>query len=108
MDVKYLSAYTGFSLDKLKKHNLFGTPRFFLDVYCLKVGQSQKPHVHPESDKVYLVLDGSCRFTIQGEAAVHGSGSAVLAPAGAEHGVENLGPSDARVLVLMTPPPQRQ
>ncbi len=108
MDVRYLSTFTGFSSEKLKKHSVFQSPRFFLDVYCLKVGQSQTAHVHSESDKVYLILEGSCRFTIDGQAEVHGAGAAVLAAAGAQHGIENVGPDDARVLVLMTPPPKRQ
>ena len=46
MDVRHLSDFQAFSDDKLKKHNLFQTARFFLDVYCLKPGQSQKPHAH--------------------------------------------------------------
>jgi quercetin dioxygenase-like cupin family protein len=105
MDVKQLSAFSAFSSEKLKKHPVFQTSRFWLDVYCLKVGQSQTAHVHAESDKVYVVLEGSCRFTVDGQSAVHGTGAVVLAPAGKSHGVENVGPSDARLLVLMTPPP---
>ncbi|HEX4621905.1 MAG TPA: cupin domain-containing protein [Myxococcaceae bacterium] len=105
MDVKHLSNFRAFSDEKLKKHNLFQTPRFFLDVYCLKPGQSQKPHAHADADKVYLVLDGSCRLTVGTEVAEHGAGAAVFAPAGSSHGVENAGPTDARLLVMMTPPP---
>jgi quercetin dioxygenase-like cupin family protein len=106
MDVQQLAAFQTFAEDKLKKHNLFQTSRFFLDVYCLKAGQAQKPHAHSGSDKVYLVLEGSCRFRVGDETAVHGPGAAIFAPAGAEHGVENPGPDNARLLVLMTPPPE--
>jgi hypothetical protein len=35
----------------------------------------------------------------------HGPGTAVLAPAGESHGVENPGPDDARLLVFMAPRP---
>ena len=105
MDVQSLPAFATFAGDKLKKLNVFQTSRFFLDVYCLMPGQSQKPHVHPESDKVYVVLEGSCRFEVDGETAEHGPGSAVLAPAGSSHGVTNPGPASARLLVWMTPPP---
>ena len=108
MDVRYLSTFTGFSSEKLQKHSVFQTPRFFLDVYCLKVGQSPAAHVHADSDKVYVVLEGSCRFTIDGQAEVHGAGAAVLAAAGASHWIENVGAGDARVLVLMTPPPKKK
>ena len=106
MNVQHLSAFTQFAEEKLKKHNLFTTERFFLDVYCLAPGQAQKPHAHEGSDKVYLVLDGKCRFTIGVEQATHGPGAAVLAPSGVPHGVVNDGPEPARLLVLMTPPPK--
>jgi len=105
MDAKFLSAYTQFSDEKLKKHNLFQTERFFLDVYCLKPGQAQKPHAHEGADKVYLVLEGQCRFTVEGDVREHGEGTAVFAPAGSQHGVENPGPAQARLLVMMAPPP---
>ncbi len=108
MDVKHLSAFTAFAADKVQKHSVFKTRRLFLDVYCLEAGQAQKAHAHPESDKVYVVLEGSCRFSIGGETASHGAGAAVLAPAGAEHGVENPGPGPARLLVMITPPPHER
>jgi len=105
MDVKALASFASFAEDKLKKHNLFTTPRFFLDVYCLLPGQAQKPHAHATSDKVYVVLEGVCRFSVDGEEAAHGPGAAVLAPAGKDHGVRNDSDAPARLLVMMTPPP---
>jgi quercetin dioxygenase-like cupin family protein len=107
MHVRQLADFRGFDPEKLKKHNLFQTERFFLDVYCLKPGQAQKPHAHAGADKVYLVLDGQCRFQVSGESAEYGAGAAVFCPAGADHGVENPGPADARLLVMMTPPPAK-
>jgi quercetin dioxygenase-like cupin family protein len=107
MDVKHLDDFAGFSAEKLKKHNLFQTERFFLDVYCLKPGQAQRPHAHAGADKVYVVLSGRCRFEVSGEQAEYGQGAAVLCPSGSEHGVENVGPDDARLLVMMTPPPAK-
>lgn len=105
MQALALSAFTQFADDKLKKHNLFQTERFFLDVYCLQPGQAQKPHTHADADKVYLVLEGRCRFTVGSDTAEHGEGVAVFAPAGQPHGVENAGTANARLLVMMTPPP---
>ena len=106
MDVKYLSAFQSFSDEKLAKHNLFQTARFFLDVYCLKAGQAQKAHTHADADKVYVVLEGRCRFTVGEQVAEHGVGAAIHAPAGIAHGVENQGPADAKLLVMMAPPPK--
>lgn len=105
MDVKQLAAFAAFGEEKLRKHNLFETERFFLDVYCLRPGQAQRPHAHAGADKVYLVLEGRCRFTVGAETEEHGPGAAILAPAGSDHGVENPGPADARLLVLMAPRP---
>lgn len=107
MDVRHLPEVRGFSDDKLKKHNVFTTERFFLDVYCLKPGQAQKVHSHDAADKVYVVLDGTCRFQIGADAQEHGPGAAVLAPAGIDHGVQNASGEDARLLVMMSPPPPR-
>ena len=105
MDVRHLGQVQTFAADKLRKHNLFQTERFFLDVYCLEPGQGQGAHAHPGSDKVYLVLEGTCRFTVGDAHEEHGPGAAVLCPAGATHGVENAGSVRARLLVMMAPNP---
>jgi quercetin dioxygenase-like cupin family protein len=106
MNARALAAFATFGDDKLKKLNVFQSSRFFLDVYCLNPGQAQKPHTHASSDKVYVVLDGTCRFRVGAEEAEYGPGTAVLAPAGEEHGVENTGGTAARLLVMMSPPPE--
>ncbi len=90
---------------KLQKLNVFETPRFFCDVYCLEPGQAQKPHRHDAADKVYAVLEGEVRVRVGAEVATVGAGSAVLAPAGEDHGVENPGPARAALLVFMAPRP---
>lgn len=106
MDVKQLSDFSAFGADKLKKHNVFQTERFFLDVYCLAPGQAQAPHAHGNADKVYAVLEGTCRVTVGAEARELRAGEAVLCPAGEQHGIENGSGQGARVLVMMTPPPE--
>ena len=104
--VQHLPEYRGFSEAKLQKHNLFTTERFFLDVYCLRPGQAQTPHAHPGSDKVYVVLEGVPTVEVDGERRELREGDAVFCPAGSSHGVRNGGAHDARLLVLMTPPPE--
>ena len=44
----------------MKKVNLFESPRFFCDLYCLRPGQEQKVHSHADNDKIFkeFVLDG--------------------------------------------------
>lgn len=90
-----------FDAAKMQKLNLFQTPRFFCDVYCLEPGQSQTPHAHAGADKVYAVLEGTVTATVGGDDATLAAGDAVLAPAGSEHGLRNTGAERAAVLVFM-------
>jgi quercetin dioxygenase-like cupin family protein len=94
-----------FSSEKLHKFHLFETERFFLDVYCLEPGQSQKAHAHPGNDKVYAVLEGAIVAQVGADEQELRAGEAVLAPAGAEHGIANRSSARAAVLVFMAPKP---
>lgn len=94
-----------FSADKMKKVNLFDTERMFCDVYCFEPGQAQTAHAHMASDKVYYVIQGRAAISIGPETREVGPGTAVLAPAGSEHGVRNPGPERLTVLVFMAPKP---
>jgi mannose-6-phosphate isomerase-like protein (cupin superfamily) len=106
MDVfKDIIAHLSFSADKMKKVNLFDTERMFCDVYCFEPGQTQTAHAHQGSDKVYYVIQGRAAISVGTETREVGPGTAVLAPAGAEHGVRNPGPGRLTVLVFMAPKP---
>jgi quercetin dioxygenase-like cupin family protein len=94
-----------FAPDKMQKVGLFASERFFLDLYCLEPGQSQKPHAHDGSDKVYLVVEGSGRFRIGDEDTTLGPGEAVMAEPGLVHGIANDSGARLVVLTLMAPPP---
>ena len=105
MNLHHLSHFRDSSAEKMRKHSVFSTARFFLDVYCLRPGQAQPPHAHPDADKVYVGLEGSPRVEVDGEETALPPGAAVHCPAASRHGVHNPGPGDARVLVFMTPNP---
>ena len=105
MKVISLADFQEFSGEKMKKHNVFETPRFFCDVYCFEPGQVQKGHVHAHEDKVYLVLDGQGTFRVGNQEHVLGPGQGTLAPAGEEHAVTNQSGDRLRVLVFMAPNP---
>jgi quercetin dioxygenase-like cupin family protein len=94
-----------FASTNLHKVHLFETERFFLDVYCLETGQSQKAHAHPGSDKVYAVLEGAVVAKVGKEEQELRAGEAVLAPSGEEHGISNRSGARAAVLVFMAPRP---
>jgi len=94
-----------FSSEKLSKVPLFESERFFLDLYCLEPGQSQKPHAHAGCDKVYLVVEGRGRFRVDEFERELGAGEAVMAGSGEVHGIENQSGARLVVLTLMAPPP---
>ena len=100
------AAVVGGAEAKMRKQNLFETKRLFLDVYVLAKGQSQTPHAHADSDKVYVVLSGRGAVRVGAESHAVRAGHAVFCPAGSEHGVENTGPEDLRLLVFMAPHPK--
>ena len=105
MNVVNLSDYQLFSSEKMKKNNMFKTPRFFCDIYCFEPGQEQKGHIHGEQDKVYLVLEGQGTFQVGSEIQMLGVGQGALAPAGEEHGVKNHTDQRLKVLVFVAPNP---
>ena len=105
MNVVRLADHQQFSAEKMKKNNLFQTPRFFCDIYCFEPGQEQKGHVHGDQDKVYLVLEGEGTFQVGSESKVLKAGLGTLAPAGAEHGVKNHTNQRLKVLVFVAPNP---
>jgi len=105
MRVISLPEYQQFTPEKMKKHNLFQTERFFCDVYCFEPGQEQKGHVHGEQDKIYLVIEGQGTFKVGTEERVLGAGQGTMAPAGEEHGVINHTRARLRVLVFVAPNP---
>jgi len=105
MRVINLSTFPVFSAEKMKKNNIFQTPRFFCDVYCFEPGQEQIGHVHREQDKVYLVLEGNGTFLVGTDKQVLGPGQGTMAPAGEEHGVKNDSGQRLKVLVFVAPNP---
>jgi quercetin dioxygenase-like cupin family protein len=105
--VRFDSAAFAFAPDKLKKVGLFETANFFLDLYCLEPGQSQKPHAHEGCDKVYLVVQGRARVRVGDEERALVAGEAVMAASGEVHGLENDSGERAVVLTLMAPPPRK-
>lgn len=94
-----------FNPDKMARIALAVTPRVQLDLYCLGPGQEQRPHTHGGQDKIYVVLEGRARVTVEGQEETLEAGEAVVAPAGKAHGVKNAGDAPLLALVVVTPPP---
>jgi quercetin dioxygenase-like cupin family protein len=105
MDIKDVNELVRFQGERLAKVNLFETPRFFCDLYCLRPGQAQQVHSHASEDKVYHVLRGEVDATIGAETRRLRPGNTVLAAAGEPHGVLNPTAAEAVLLVFMAPHP---
>jgi quercetin dioxygenase-like cupin family protein len=105
MDVRKIEELIRFSDEKMQKLPVFESPKYFCDLYCLKSGQDQRVHRHPESDKIYFVLRGKGLFHIAGEERQLTAGEAVLAKPGEDHGVKNSAAEDLVLLVFMVPRP---
>ena len=105
MEVRKLEELIRFADEKMQKLPLFESAKYFCDLYCLKPGQDQRIHSHAESDKIYVVLRGRGLFHIAGEEKELGSGEAVNARPGENHGVRNDAAEDLVLLVFMTPRP---
>lgn len=99
------AARASFSDEKMTKVNLYESPRLFCDIYCLKPGQSQRPHRHPGNDKIYHALTGTCHVQIGETIQPLPPGCVAIVPAGVLHGVENRSDGPATLLVIMAPHP---
>jgi quercetin dioxygenase-like cupin family protein len=91
--------------EKMARIGLSGTARTQLDLYCVAPGQSQAPHRHEGEDKIYYVLEGAGRFSVGGVEERLVAGEAIVAEAGAEHGLVNDSGELLLVLVVVAPPP---
>lgn len=103
MQIKDLARLVRFSEEKMQKIEVFPSPYMRVDLYTLLPGQAQRPHVHPEADKVYLVLEGEVVLVVDDEEALLPDGSAGYAPAGSRHGVKNASANPAVLFVVMAP-----
>ncbi len=92
--------------EKFFKNTLFQGDMLMVGLNCLEPGQVQAVHDHADQDKVYVVMEGSGRFTVGDMVQAAGLGMVVWAAAGVPHGVENVGSERLTVLVCMAPPPK--
>jgi quercetin dioxygenase-like cupin family protein len=57
------------------------------------------PHSHPE-DEFFFVLEGRIEFSLGAERKVVGPHSSLYCPPNVEHGIKNIGDTEARYLVF--------
>ncbi len=108
---------TTFFFDRPEAHAAFSTPRMgkatlvqgsqmMVGLNAFEPGQEHSAHAHEGVDKLYHVLEGEGEFSVGEERQKLGPGALVWAPAGASHGVRNVGGGRLVVLVVMAPPPR--
>lgn len=105
MEVKRVPDAARYLREKMQKVGLFDSERMLCDLYCLLPGQEQRPHQHPECDKVYVVLEGKGLFRIAGEEQELEVHESTIARAGQEHSVRNQTQEKLLLLVFMAPKP---
>lgn len=67
-------------------------------------GAEQRPHAHPDSEQVYVIVRGRGRARVAGDSEEVGEGDLVFIPPGAEHGIVNDG-SEPLVYISAASPP---
>jgi quercetin dioxygenase-like cupin family protein len=101
---KSIDGLTVFSREKAAKVDLILGQHLFVGLNCFEPGQSQNIHVHPGSDKFYLVISGKARMVVGDQEREVGAGAVVWAPADLPHGVAEAMERTV-MLVAIGPPP---
>lgn len=60
-------------------------------------------HIHHREDETFYVLEGEFEFVCAGMRSVGGPGTVVQLPRGIPHRFKNIGETQGRILVTMTP-----
>jgi quercetin dioxygenase-like cupin family protein len=106
MILRDAAARAVFSADKMGKVTLGAGERLFAGLNCFEPGQSHQAHVHPDQDKLYVILAGAGEAEVGEERSAVSVGDVILAPAGVPHGLANPGPGRLTALVVFAPPPR--
>lgn len=61
-------------------------------------------HIHHDADETLYILEGEFRFLFDGQTRPAPAGSYIFIPKGTRHGVENIGTTPGRMLVILMPP----
>jgi len=81
------------------------TPRFTFGIISFQAGRTLEPHIHPDEDDSFYILDGEIVFTLgeEGDEVTAGPGTFVLVPPGVRHGFSNRTDKVVRILNLHAP-----
>jgi quercetin dioxygenase-like cupin family protein len=105
MIIRAASGRAEFTDARMGKVSLASGQHLYAGLNCFLPGQEHKAHVHPDQDKMYVVLDGAGIATVGEEAAAVAEGDVIFAPAGVPHGMRNDSDTPLTVLTVFAPPP---
>ena len=80
-----------------------GSEEFMAGITIFEPGEASSYHVHPESEEINLVLEGSGTLVSEGEEAEFSQGQAMWVPKGVHHQHRNTGAMPLRLLWVYTP-----
>jgi quercetin dioxygenase-like cupin family protein len=78
------------------------SPFTILDM-TIKPGFGAPAHISATEDKLFVVLEGTLKYLIGDSTEVVAPGARVQVPKGVVHGFTNVGPGDARHILVSTP-----
>ena len=80
-----------------------GTSPFTVLDMRVKPGFGAPAHVSASEDKLFIVLEGTLKYLIGDKTEIVEPGARVQVPKGIVHGFTNVGPVDARHILVSTP-----
>jgi mannose-6-phosphate isomerase-like protein (cupin superfamily) len=73
----------------------------WLDFSVVPAGASIGVHTHdPDDEEIYIVISGRGRMTLGGETFIVESGDVIVNPPSGTHGLENIGNTELRLVVV--------
>ena len=82
--------------------NPYPSPFTILDM-TIKPGFGAPAHISATEDKLFIVLQGKLKYLIGDKAEIAEPGARVNAPRGVVHGFTNVGPGEARHILVSNP-----
>ena len=73
-------------------------------VMTLAVGEDIGSEVHPDTDQVFIFIQGSGDAVLDGEVRTFDEGDLVLVQAGTRHNIINRGATPLRLITIYAPP----
>lgn len=80
-----------------------GSEEFMAGITIFEPGEASSYHVHPDSEEINLVVEGSGVLVSEGEEAEFDAGQAMWVPKGVHHQHRNTGPGPLKLLWVYTP-----